>query len=188
MGSLETALENFRTGDQFPASMNSLLQKHLKPSTKAKECNRFTLGSRIGQGGIYHHSLYADLYADGEYSILLYYKKPFSHKKPVAISSIDPIYNAAFIKQIQGVRGKREELSKIKWTFALVDAWCQWAALNSVPEVWILPSAQSVWSAVRDSNAGYLYYDKTAQRMGFNYDDNLKMYKKQMSIENFQNP
>jgi hypothetical protein len=138
-----------------------------------------------------------------EYDVVLYYKsngngysryKPIFHdarynfilrhsKKPIACLGFDIETGKAIkIKQIQGVRGRREELKPIKWERMLLKIATDWAVKHHFEQVRLTTAEQSKWYGIPRAERMKMRYDVTARRSGFTLHETGGYY--YLDIEN----
>lgn len=153
-------LERFTKKEQDETAVNGYcITRDIGPgySRKFKDGTVFTPSSQ------YYDAQYAFVLCDEE-------------KKPLANISFKAENNAIKIMQIQGTKGKQEQLKPIKWERMLLALVWEWARENSIEEVQIISHKDSEWHLVREY--GKMLYDVNAQRSGFKYSADKNVYVK----------
>ena len=112
----------FGSGMEYPRALGSLtafwfnmplrdIEPYLDRFSKDGkiDASKFRLTRHKNMVG--YHDRYSDQFNDANYSLVLFYEK-----KPIALIGFNIVgKRTMLVKQIQGVRGKKEELSPIKW-------------------------------------------------------------------------
>ena len=121
-----------------------------------------------GSGRLYS-TIYSTIYTDAAYNFVL-----VRGKEPICGIAFEAGETAApasiFVKQIQGVPGKQEELRSFRWEKILLQILIDWAKQNGFERIDVVRAKNSGWwSSFRcDRNKRlYMKYDVTAKRMGF---------------------
>lgn len=117
-------------------------------------------------------------YADSNYQFVLRNKG-----NPLSVLGFESQLGAVLIVQIQGKKGKHDELKPLKWPNALVTLMVKWAEQAEINEVQILPHTRNKWNQVKDNESNVkMYYDVTAKREGFKYDSESDLYRKVLIV------
>ncbi len=103
-------------------------------------------------------------------------------RETIAALGFEASEKGVLISQIQGVKCKQDSLKPLKWPNTLINVVLEWAPKARLSEVLILPSAKNQWELVKQNVEGAkLYYDVAAKKEGFQYDQERKVYVKQIN-------
>ncbi|MBI4116212.1 hypothetical protein HY449_00535 [Candidatus Pacearchaeota archaeon] len=160
----------------------TFLERFVKPSAKSSgfdedELANYGLSYVFGRKSFNHFRGRRNLfYSDTFYRIML------THREwPISFSSFQFVKNpeeAILIGQIQGIKGAEASLSPLRWPNALVNFVLDLARESNIPEVWILPWEKNQWNNNEVKGNPIMYYDITAKREGFDYDEKMEVYRK----------
>ena len=103
------------------------------------------------------------IYCDGEYTIVLT-RYPFPFRRYLACLGFDiSAHGVVSVVQIQGVRGKQEELRLLRWDRMLLEMLITFARDSGFTEVRVQSSRENRWAKGKN----HLRYDVLPKRMGF---------------------
>lgn len=115
------------------------------------------------------------IYFDATYNFVL-----FREKEAIASIGFYEIEEGVLqVMQIQGVRGRKENLRILRWERFLLRLLCVWAKSCGFKEVRVLSSAKNNWAGGRQKEF-YLKYDVTARREKFIKDPATGCYTKSL--------
>ncbi len=121
------------------------------------------------------------LFADGEYGIVLEGRTYNVSRGPLALVSFDLwMLNGdyvAVVKQLQGVSGRKEQLSGIRWERMFLQMVTDWARANGCTEVACIEADGSEWRSHDTFHSFHLRYNVSARRNGFTFDDKRKLWR-----------
>lgn len=163
-------------GKRYDIDLYPYLMRFFKEGREERErCDAYSLyayrSKKEGYGSVELHAIYVD----AVFSFIL-----FKDKNPIANIGFNiEADNSILVKQIQGVRGRQDELGFLRWEKMLLQIVMDWARRNKFKKISVIRSIDSKWHRDYDKERRermYLKYDVTARRMGFKYDVNKKLY------------
>lgn len=175
-------LNEFQKGNKVEfVDIPKFLERFRKKDFQEADLSSYSVLMNSGLGWNYYNNYkYSQYYADSRYHFLLTQKD-----KLAAILGFEPYGESILVTQIQGNRIIEAPFKPIKWANALLNLTCHWASLAGIQEVLVLPSERNFYPVVRENqNGAKMYYDVTARREGFVYDNERKVYVKKFNGEN----
>lgn len=169
----------FKRGGHYDINLLDYLERFLKKGfKKKKEFNEYDIhlfygGFRDGHG----YPDYDTICFDTRYNfVLLHDKEPICsigfNRRIIRRSVI-------FIKQIQGVKNKQEELSPFRWEKMLLQIVIDYAKQNKFKRIDVIRSVDSQYYFSFNEKRNqrmYMKYDVTARRMGFKLNKRRRVY------------
>jgi len=170
-------LERFRTGAVETFDINPFIKSKFKSLNYSEYDIRRWAGQTfkdVNLNGV-------DLLFESPYGFIL--KK---NAVPLAVSSFEVTENTPgiLVRQLQGIEGAVKELQPLKWSKLLLSRIISFADRNDIPEVFVLPYSRNTYRFMRrdrffikgERDNGFLIYDVTARRSGFEYDEGRQVY------------
>ena len=167
---LEDALEQFQKREKLSEQeTKDLTDKFKKEDAEINHADyTIKMDCQLGYSRTFGH-----IYHDAPYSFVLCYQL-----RGIATIAFGAQEGGILVSQIQGARGEKDILKKIKWERMLLALVCKWAKENEIPEARILPHHKNKWNTVKEF--GKMTYDVTAKRCGFKYDEKVGLYVKKI--------
>jgi len=162
---LARSLKAFRKGKRYKVDLMPYLKKFLR---KKFQNNEDKSGVELPSYGIrldYGHgsSRRFPRYYDAHYNFVLTYIG-----KAVASIGFDISDRGVItVKQIQGVKGRKRELTPFRWEKLLLMLIVDYAAKYGLRQVRVLPAEFNEWKKTMEEEKTKLFYDVTPKRCGF---------------------
>jgi len=170
-------LERFKAGAVETFDINSFVKSQFKglnhPDYDARRWAGQTF-ENVNLNGV-------DLLFESPYGFILR-----KNAVPLAVSSFEVTEDSPgiLVRQLQGIEGAVKELQPLKWSKLLLSQIISFADRNDIPEVFVLPYSRNTYRFMRrdrffikgERDNGFLIYDVTARRGGFEYDEGRQVY------------
>lgn len=176
-------LSEFENNCTYDVDLKPYFDKHLKKGNTANSC---TYEVYLSHGT--RTSSYEGVYRDAAYNFVFTKRElismhPYYKSNALACIGFEPKQDGSLIiKQIQGVKGKHEDLSLFRWEKMLINIVMEWARANHFKIVKIIQAKDSMWACnckvpdCKRDNSMRLHYDVTAKRLGFKFDKVTSCY------------
>ena len=162
--------------NQFLEDLNvpDFLERFRKKSYADSDLSRYKVFLHYGMDYDFYDYDEGRIWGDTNYQFILMKDNLFA-----ACLGFEFCRESILVPQIQGVSERKELLSPIKWTNALLNIAIDWTKKANIPEIWVLPSERNNWGKVKSNYYGAkLYYDVTAKKEGFFYDKEMQVFRK----------
>ena len=162
----------------------SFLSKYVKTKYMNLDLSKYSFKFHKG-ADYFYDSAYNEMYGDTRHQFILSHNHECEDGSVcdefIAFLGFEFYPKLILVSQIQGVKGKQEFLKSFKWSKALLNVAIDFANEVEIPEIGVLPSKRSKWTSVRyNENGAKMYYDVTAKREGFKYDEEMGIYVKKL--------
>ena len=171
----------FERGGHHDINLLNYLERFLKKGfKKKKEFNKYDIHLFYSESGDeygYGYPNYGAVYFDTRYNFVL-----LDDGEPICSIGFNRRIirrSVIFIKQIQGVRNKQEELSPLRWEKMLLQIVIDYAKQNKFKRIDVIRSVnhQDYFSDNKKrSQRMYMKYDITARRMGFKLNKRRRVH------------
>lgn len=165
---LARSLKAFRKGKRYKVDLMPYLKKFLR---KKFQNNEDKLGVELSSYGIHldygRRSKRFPRYYDAHYNFVL------THAGEAIASIGFDISDRGVItvKQIQGVKGRKWELTPFRWEKLLLMLTVDYASKHGLRQVRVLPAEFNDWNKTIEGGKAKLFYDVTPKRCGFKRRD-----------------
>lgn len=165
----------FRFGRIFnDFDIPEFLEGFRKKSYPDADLSRYSVKLHFGRKYNFYDKKDGRIWGDTHYQFILMYNDLFG-----VCLGFDFYKEGIFVQQIQGVPKRRDILKPIKWSNALLNVATNWAAQSKISEIWVLPIKRNKWYNVNQNlHNAKMYYDITAKREGFKYDEGVGVFRK----------
>ncbi|HTP56691.1 MAG TPA: hypothetical protein VMJ72_00215 [Candidatus Paceibacterota bacterium] len=154
---------------------------------RSQEAGRLQLALVEGKGyqeGFFTNpnQRFGKVYADGDYGFVLENVMPLADPVPLAVVTFDireihPDGSCVVIRQLQGIKHRREYLVGIRWERMLLAVVTDWARFHGYAGVACIRGKDSKWAYHCKASTLYLRYDVSARRNGFRYDETTLLWR-----------
>lgn len=145
-----------------------------------EELGRYALRQDIKLDNGPYGNHFGHKYFDTRFNFCLTYDNQL-----IASVGFDAAQGRMHIRQIQGIKGSKDQLKPIKWERALASYAVQWAKEHKIPEVSIVSVDNIRWVKIPGHlgrEQGRMHYDVTARRIGFKKRGKDGNYVKQLEV------
>jgi len=166
------------TNEVYPIDLKRFLEKFLREPFGGQVINfsDYQIQLSFDTGRDYRFN---GIYKDAPYCFILTRKYKEEREFALACIAFEPFTlfkKILVVKQIQGVRGKQNELKFFRWEKMLLAIVIEWARANRFKRIDVLRAQDTEWFNEGRKEALYLKYDVTARRSGFKFDPDCNRY------------
>lgn len=131
----------------------------------SSQLERYRLKLDMRENGKYRGRNFSSRFFDARYNFCL-----ICDEALIASIGFDIKEGFIYISQIQGERGKAEELKPFRWEKTLLSYAIEWAQSMGIPEVRVMSVDNNRWAQVNNlkKEQGKMIYDVTARRIRHN--------------------